>query len=192
MPTVKNHITRQGAPSIAKGLASGPPLAEQRLCVIAPLQDGMAKQRQQSEAQQKRCQGLLAMTNVRRDRRALGCEHVLVCVLALPAPAACLGDLRDVVGPQARSGDQTVVREWLTGFGMDRGHREPLHAHGPLATLQQDLVQRARPWDGGETATPAACLQLLDGLMRLPKGHAFRERGLGSGLAHQEDVQALV
>jgi hypothetical protein len=192
MPTVKNHRARQGANIIAKGLASGQRLAQQRLFVIAPLQDGMEKKRQPIEAEQQRCQVLLAMTKVMLNMRACGFEHVLVFVRNLPAPAACLGALQDVCGPQAMIGDQAVVIELLTCFGMDRGHLEPMDAQGPFATLQKDLVKIAIPRDGGATATPAACCQRLDGLIGLPKGQALLERGRGIGRAHNDAVHALV
>jgi hypothetical protein len=32
----------------------------------------------------------------------------------------------------------------------------------------------------------------LDGIIRLPKGQALLERGMGIGLAHNDEVQALV
>jgi hypothetical protein len=192
MPTVKNHIARQGANIIEKGLASGQHLAQQRIFVIAPLQDGMEKKRQQIEAEQKRCQVLLAMAKVMLNMIAFGFEHGIVFVLNLPAPAACLCDLQDVFGTQAMIGDKAVVIELLTCFGMDRGHLEPIDDQGPFATLQKDLVKIAIPRDGGETATPAACFQLLDGIIRLPKGQALLERGMGIGLAHKDEVQALV
>ena len=41
MPTLKHHITRQGTHILEKGLAPDQDLAQQRILVIAPLQNRM-------------------------------------------------------------------------------------------------------------------------------------------------------
>ena len=127
------------------------------------------------------------------DMRAFGVEHVLGFVLDLPASTACLGDLRDVFAMPTLMGDKAVVREVRPCFGIDRGHREPRHAPGPFATLQQDLVKRAIPRDAGADNPHPASARLppfidRDGLLIVAAHNAPVPVGLA---AHHDDVDVL-
>lgn len=192
MPTFKDHIARQGANIIEKGLASGQHVAKQGILGITPLPNGMEYKGQQVEAEHTRREVLLAMTNVVLDMITLGFEHVVVFVFDLPTPTPCAGDLRDVVGMHAMLGETAVVIELLACFGIDRGDRQPMHGQGTWATSQPDIVHITIPRDFGETAIPAACFQCFDGIVRLPQGQALIERGLGIGLADTDEVETVL
>ena len=114
-------LPHAGLDILEKGLAPGKHLTKHRVLVIAPRQDGMAQQGEQVEAKHTRRERLLAMTKVVRQVGPLGLEHVVVCVVDLPSPAARLGYVHTVVSRQRMRGDPAIVREWCTRCGVDDG-----------------------------------------------------------------------
>jgi len=131
---VKDHRPRSGLDSIAKRLAPGQYLAQQRVLVIAPFQHGMEQKGQQGAAQHKRRQILLAMPKVVRQMVPLGLEHVGVFVVDLPAPATRLCNVHNVVSRQRMSGETTIVLQLFARFGMDDSEVEPMDRPGIVIT----------------------------------------------------------
>lgn len=190
-PTLKHHRARQGTHSIAKGLASHQHLAQQRLRAIAPLQDRMAEQRSQVEAEQQRRQVSRAVTTVMFAMIALRCAPMVMCVCALPSPPPRLGNRRAGCRTHAMMGEKALVRELLTRVGLDHRPRTPRHRQRLVTTAQEPSVDRPREGHGGVAAMPGAACPLDPTVIGLPKGHALVAGGRGSGLADAEDIAAV-
>jgi hypothetical protein len=103
----------------------------------------MEKKGDEIEAEQKRCQVLLAVTKVMLDMIALRLEHVVIFVFDLPPPPTGLGKVGHVVICYGMIGDKAVVVELFAGGRMDRGDLEPIARQSTFATSQEHLVDIA-------------------------------------------------
>ena len=175
-----------------KRLAPGKHTTKQRGRIIAPLSHRMEQQGQQVEAEQKRRQILLAMTNVVLQMIALRLEHIVVFVCDLPAPPTRLGHRHHVLGGQAMIGDTAIVREWFARFGIDDRDLEPIDRHGIVTPAQEDLVEVTHHRYVCEAPIPVA--RFTDGqrVVGLPKRYALIELGMGVGFARKDDVATML
>ena len=189
---IKDHITHEGLDIMDKRLASGQHLAQQRLRVIAPLQYRMAQKGQQVEAEQKRCQILLAMTKVVLQMRALGLEHVGVFVCNLPAPTPRVRNVHNVVSRQGMIGHTAIVIQLLARCGVDDGEVEPIDRPGIVTASQEHVVEVAHQRHCRETPMPGVPFTLGSRVVGLPKRQALRERGMGVGFARQDAVATML
>ena len=192
LPALKDHRARQCSDILEKGLASGQHLAQQGICVIAPRQNGMKKTCQEIEAEQKRREVFLPGATVLRDMIALGLEDMVVFMFDFPPPPPRLGSVGPVGLREGMSGENAVVGELFARFGMGRGALDPIDRQGPCATAEDDVIARAIDRDGCAAAVPAMSCHRGDGRRVLPKGHALIARGRRIGLAHTEEVAALL
>ena len=123
---------------------------------------------------------------------ALGLEDVVMLVFDLPAPAARLRNVHNMVSRQAMIGDKMVVRELFTRGGTHDHELEPIDRHGIVTTAQQPVIAIPIPHHVREAAMPTAAFKLGDTVVGVPKRQPLIERGMGVGLAHQDAVKALL
>src|SRR3989442_9282621 len=121
-----------------KRLAPGKHTTKQRVLSIAPLQHRMEQKGQQSEAEHKRRQIALAMTEVVLQMIALGFEHVVVFVFDLPTPPTRLCHCHHVIGCQAMIGDTAIMIEVSVAWYPRTASR--LRAPGAGANLPWELL----------------------------------------------------
>ena len=174
-----------------KRLAPGQHLAQQRLLVITPLQHRMEQKGEQVEAEHHRREGLLAMPKVVLHMVAFGLEHMVVFIVDLPPPTACLRHPRDVLCRDAVIGDKALVVELFTRCGVDHRDLEPIDRQGILPVEQEHVMERAIQGHCREAAIPVTACTRGDAVVGVPKGYALVQLGMGIGLAHQDEIEAL-
>jgi hypothetical protein len=103
-----------------------------------------------------------------------------------------LRHLHDVVSIQARIGDKAVVREWFTCGGLHEREFEPIDRHGLVTPAQQHIIDVPIQPHCRAAAIPTTAFKRGDPVVGLPKRQPLIECGMGVGLAHQEEVQALL
>jgi len=192
LPTVKDHITRQGSDIIEKALAPPQDLAEQGIFGITPLQHGMEQQGEQVEAEQKRRQVLLAMPKVMLQMVALRLEHVVVFVFDFPASAPRLRHLRDVLRRNLVIGDKAIVVELFTRVGVHHRDLAPIDGEGLGPLVEEHVIDKAIQPHFREAAIPVAAFTDGDTIMGLPKGKTLVQLGMGIRFTHKDEVEALV
>src|SRR6266516_7387123 len=83
------------------------------------------------------------MTKVMLSLVALGLEHMVVFVFALPPPTARLHNRRDVLSRDAVMGEKALVVELFARGGVDHRDLEPMDRHGILPLEQEHVIERA-------------------------------------------------
>ncbi len=131
------------------------------------------------------------MTKVRLSLVALGLEHMVVFVFALPPPPARLHNRRDVLSRDAVMGEKAVVVEWCARGGVDHRDLEPMDRHGILPVAQEHVMAHAIQGHCRAAAMPVTAFTRGDAIVGWPKGDALGQLGRGIGLAHQDAIAAL-
>ncbi len=172
--------------------APGQHATQQRVLVIAPLQHRVEQQGQQSEAEHKRREGLLAVTKVVLEMVALGLAHVGVFVGDLPPPTPRWRNVHNVVNRQAMMGDRAMVLPLFTRFGMDDRAVAPMDRPGIGTTAQEHVVDVPPQRHCRAAPMPAASCTRGHPVGGLPKRQALIERGMGVGLTRQDEGKTVV
>ena len=109
----------------------------------------------------------------------LGLEHVVIVVVDLPAPTACLGDGRAGGRAQAMMGDTAVVIQLFARFGIDHCDREPMDRQGTVTTTQEDVIDVPLQRHCREAAVPTPSFPRGHAVIGLPEGQPLIELGMG-------------
>jgi len=152
----------------------------------------MEQKGEKVEAEQKRGEVLLAMAKIVFQMVPFGLEHVVLFVFDLPAPTSCVGHGCDVVRAQAMIGDKAVGIPLCTRFGLDHCDLGPIDQQGIVPTTQEDVIDVTIPCPCREAAVPSPSFPLGHAVVGLPEGQALIELGMGSRLARQDEMHALV
>ncbi len=174
-----------------KRLAPGTHLAQPRLRVITPLQHRMEQQGEQVEAEHHRREGVLAMPNVVLHMVAFGLEHMVVFLVALPPPTACVRHRRDVLCRDAVIGEKALVGELCARCGVDHRDVAPIDRQGLFPVEQEHVLEHAIPGHCRAAAMPVTACTRGDAVVGVPKGDTCVQRGRGIGLAPQDAGAAL-
>ena len=175
-----------------KRLAPGQHTTQQCVLNIAPLQHRMEQKGQQIEAEHKRRQIALPMTEVVLQMIALGLEHVVVFVFDLPTPPTRLCHCHHVMGGQAMIGDTAIMIELCARFGIDDRDLEPIDRHGIVTPAQEYFVEVAYPRDFCEAPIPVVFFTGAHSVIGLPKRYALIEFGMGVGFARKDEIAAML
>src|SRR5215475_2831098 len=152
----------------------------------------MEQEGQQSEAEHRRREILLAMAEVMLEMVAFGLEDVVVFVFNLPPSTTSLSHLGHVRHTETMIGDKGVVIELCARFGIDYGHLDLIDRERMLPALQQDLIDEAIEGHFCHTPRPTTLFTLRDCTLGLPKGQAFIQLGMRIRLTHPDKVEPLV
>jgi len=88
-------------------------------------------------------------------------------------------------------GDKAVVVELFARFGVDHHDVKPIDRQGIFPVEQEHVLERAIHGHFREAAIPVTAFTRGDAVVGVPKGYTFVQLGMGIGLAHQNEVEAL-
>jgi hypothetical protein len=174
-----------------KSLTSCQHPAKQRGLVVAPFQHRMEEQGEEVEAEHHRREVLLAMSKVVLPMGAFGLEYIVVFIVDLPPPTACLRHRRDVFCRDTVIGDQAGVVELFARFGVDHRDLAPMDRQGLFPVEQEHVIARAIHRHFREAAIPVTAFPRGDAVVGVPKGDALVQLRMGIGCAHEDEVEAL-
>ena len=189
VPVGKEHIAGQGAQVIEEGLAGGQGGADEPVVFVGKGQEGVIEEGQDVHRRQQRGEMLLAVAEVVFEVIALGLERVVVLVFDLPPGAARGDDRGHVLLGDFEVGHPTVaVNDFAVVVG--HGHFAPVDLQGVLAFGQRNRVGVAigigvevgPDFDARVYGAQLGPLQQVDPVV---------ERGMGVGLADEDEVKAV-
>src|SRR5262245_12159086 len=122
------------------------------------------------EAEHRRRELWLAVTEVMLAMVAFGLKHVGIFVFNFPPSTTGLGHLCHVLRTETVIGNKGIVIALCARFGIDHGHLAPIDRERWLTVLQQDLIDDAIDCHFRHAPLPTTLFTVGDCTLGVPKG----------------------